>query len=171
MKTAEKIVIDVFNLKLGKSELNFELSDVFTEQFENDLFTSCKCSLNILIDKSNTMLQTQTHLKGTLGLVCDRSLDHFDYQFEDTSNIVFKFGQAYEELTEELFVIPSGEKELDITQIIYDIICTNVPMKKLHPRFKDDDDTEDEIRVVFKSDENTSEIDPRWEALKNLSKN
>ncbi len=54
-----------------------------------------------------------------------------------------------------------------------DSILLNLPVKKLHPRFLDDDGNPKEF-VNQKFGEHTEEdetsIDPRWEALKELKK-
>ena len=49
-------------------------------------------------------------------------------------------------------------------------------MKKLHLRFEVDDDSDEELEMIYSSEKDTEEgqdeeqIDPRWAALKDLNK-
>lgn len=68
---------------------------------------------------------------------------------------------------------------LELGQFIYEFISLTVPMKKLHPRFTEDEEDEDEEsetgKIVYSSSSNEEndredddDIDPRWEKLKKL---
>jgi DUF177 domain-containing protein len=104
-------------------------------------------------------------------LVCDRSLDKFMYPLDEIKEVRVKYGDHWEELSEELLLIPTNTQKIDIGQFVYEFITLAVPMKKLHSRFHDDDEDE----YVFTStdsiqDSSKSPIDPRWNELKKLKK-
>jgi uncharacterized metal-binding protein YceD (DUF177 family) len=73
-------------------------------------------------------------------------------------------------------MIPYGADTINIAQHIYDFIGISLPMKKLHPRFRNDDIDEDGLLVYTSEQEPTKEpkeqeIDPRWAALGKLRMN
>jgi len=53
---------------------------------------------------------------------------------------------------------------------MYEFISLEIPIKKLHPKFRDEEDDNGEGKIVYKSEskDDDSDIDPRWEKLKKL---
>ena len=73
-------------------------------------------------------------------------------------------------------MIPYGADTINIAQHIYDFIGISLPMKKLHPRFRNEDIDEDGFLVYTSEQEPTEElkvqeVDPRWAALGKLRMN
>ncbi len=128
--------------------------------------------LKINLDKSIATIEALLSIKGFVELICDRSGDEFDYQIDITHKIIFKFSDKNEMLDEDIYFIEHGTRTLDFTQIIYDLILLSVPMKKLHPRYSDEDPAQEHVFVFgdLPSIEETPVADPRWEVLRNLKK-
>jgi len=66
---------------------------------------------------------------------------------------------------------------IDMSQYIYEFISMGIPMKKLHPKYNNENQNNDE-QLFYSSTvddsqtvKNKEEIDPRWEALKKLKDN
>jgi uncharacterized metal-binding protein YceD (DUF177 family) len=119
------------------------------------------------------MLEGRFQIQGNAGLICDRSLEPFDYPMEIDRTIRFKYGQEEKELSDEIVLISRDRSSLDIGQYLYELIGVTIPMKRLHPKFENDELEESEIELVYSStpDETEKEedaIDPRWEKLKKL---
>jgi uncharacterized metal-binding protein YceD (DUF177 family) len=55
---------------------------------------------------------------------------------------------------------------------VLDTLLVHLPVKKLHPRFLDEDGNPKEFvaESFGEADEEEDAIDPRWEALKDLKK-
>jgi uncharacterized metal-binding protein YceD (DUF177 family) len=71
-----------------------------------------------------------------------------------------------------MVVIRRDASQLELGQYMYEFISLEVPMKKLHPRFRDDDEP-GEGKIVYSSAPDPEEkqtTDPRWDKLKNLNK-
>ncbi|MCK5102085.1 MAG: DUF177 domain-containing protein, partial [Cyclobacteriaceae bacterium] len=72
------------------------------------------------------------------------------------------------ELSDEIEMIPFNTQLVNIGKYLYEFISVAIPMKKLHPRYKDESA---EDQVIFSSKEDEEEIldiDPRWSELKKL---
>ncbi|MFN6944911.1 MAG: YceD family protein, partial [Cytophagaceae bacterium] len=115
-------------------------------------------------------------------LTCDRSMEQFDFNVDTNNSLIFKFGEEFAELTEEIITIPRDYPTLNMAQYIYEFIGLAIPMKKLHPKFVNEDELQDADTVLIYSsgepeeaeDETTGEEDnddPRWNILKNLRNN
>ncbi len=177
-KSKEKILanfeISIINLQNKLYEYNFECNEAYFQCFENGLFTTGHCQVQLQLEKSSTMLTALFTVKGIVELVCDRSLDVFDYPIDFTERIFFKFGEKAQELTEDIIIIPSTTPSLNMADVIFELIGIQIPMKKLHPRFEDEetDDEADEILIYSSPESETEvkeeEIDPRWANLKKL---
>ena len=172
-KDLQKYQINLVGLKNKLHDFVFDLDQAFFAHFEQKMFNTGICKAEISLDKRENMLETVFKISGSIELVCDRSLDIFDYVLQTEQRIFFQYGEKYEEMSEELIEIPADSETLDLSQLLYELVAVEVPMRKLHPRYKaelENEAAEDEIifqsgNEVEKSEEN---VDPRWQLLKNL---
>jgi uncharacterized metal-binding protein YceD (DUF177 family) len=118
-------------------------------------------------------------------------LEDFQFPIDAQNRLVFKFGETFKEVSEELIVLSSGTATINLFQYIYEFIAVQVPFKKLHPKFETNDSDEDvlvygEVHDYFDEEEEeasdaidssdetnspTEPIDPRFAALLKLKNN
>jgi uncharacterized protein len=174
LKALAKYTITIQGLEDSSFDYEFEGNDAFFQAFEQELIQKGNFVAKVKLDKSATMLRLAFDISGTVELICDRSLDTFEEPFSTTEKYIYKFGDRFEEITEELSVIPFGTSTINIAQQIYEFIAITIPMKKLHPRFRNEDDDAEEILVYSTDNQQVAEkkeienIDPRWAALNKL---
>lgn len=164
--------INIIGLSQKAHHFEFEIGDDFFEHYGKSILESGQFKADVTLTKGETMIEGRFQINGTAHLVCDRSLEPFDYPMDIDQVILFKYGQEDKELSDEIVLIARDRATLDIGQYLYEWIGVNVPMKRLHPKFKQEDLEESEIQLVYSSpateQENKEEIDPRWEKLKKL---
>ena len=180
-KELRKYDIQIFGLENKSYEYDFESGDAFFNALEQDLIERGSCQTHLVLDKSSTMIQLTFHIQGTVELTCDRSLDPFDEPIDIQEQLFLKFADRAEELTDEIELIPWDTAQINVARYIFDFIGLALPMKKLHPRFREEESEEDdevEGKLVYRSspEESAEEageppIDPRWEALRKLNNN
>ena len=176
MKAERDFDIHIFKLSNGVHEYHFKIENPFFELFENEITNQGNLEAVILLEKSERMIQMEIEINGTAELICDRSLDPFDEEIHTERKMIYKFGEEEQELSEDVMVIHPNTQIINLANILFEFILLEIPMKKLHPRFRDklDEHDESEVLAVYFSDEQeqTEEepIDPRWEKLKNLKK-
>ncbi|NGX82790.1 DUF177 domain-containing protein [Aequorivita sp. KMM 9714] len=177
MKELKEFTIPFVGLKLGKHQFNFELNKAFFEHFEYDEFNNAAINLNVLLDKTSTLLEFTLIYDGSVNVACDITNELYDQEISGSYKFVVKFGEEYNDENEDLLIIPHGSYEVNIQQFIYESIVLAMPSRKIHPGVEDGtlksdilDKLEelspkaiDEESVV--EDENT---DPRWDSLKKL---
>ena len=169
MKELKAFKIEIFGLSNKTHDYNFRFDDQFFSHFENSLVSKGKGSCDVILTKTDSMITLNMKIEGSIELECDRSLELFDYPISVSKEIIYKYGDEEKELSEDVFVILKGEQEINIATFLYESISLEVPMKKLHPKFQNDTDSDEMIYVSENSDESQEEsTDPRWEALKKL---
>lgn len=170
MKNSRRYKIDIFGLSNDTHEFEFEYDEEFFSQFEHSLISKGKGTCKVELAKTDSMLDLNLKVDGTIELVCDRSLENFDFPIHIDQEVIYKYGDEEKELSEDVFVIPQSAQEINIGDFLYELISIQVPMKKLHPRFDEEDDSDELIYSSKENEEETQELDPRWEALKNIKK-
>lgn len=181
MKELQKYDIRINSLEDKSYEFDFESGDAFFEALDQELIQHGSFKTHLVLTKSSSMIQLNFHIQGSVELVCDRSLDSFNEPVDIQEQLFLKFADHAEELTDEIELILWDTQEVNIAHYLFDFIVLSLPMKKLHPRFRQEEaeeEDEQEGKVVYRSEpsgpeDDTSEppIDPRWEALRKLNNN
>jgi uncharacterized metal-binding protein YceD (DUF177 family) len=166
--------VNIIGLSLKAHHFDFQLGDAFFKEYGADQVTDGELVAAVVLDKKETFIEAHFRIQGHVGLVCDRCLEPFDLPLDINRRIVFKYGEEETELSDEIIVIRSDRTSLDVGQYFYEFIVLEIPMKKLHPKFRDAEDQDDnEGNMIYTStpdpDSGDDEgIDPRWEQLKKL---
>lgn len=141
--------LDLGNEQFKGGSVNFEFS-------RNDHFIKANFSTDVVVE-----------------LVCDRSLESFDYAVRKDYEVLFK-AEPTEEHADEHGAVRNYDyvtNSIDLEEDVRDTILLSLPIKKLHPRFLDEHGEPKElVKEQFGISEDEDFIDPRWEALKKLKK-
>jgi len=175
-RNLSEFIIQIYGLSNKVHEFEFEVTDEFFGSFEGSLVEKGSFKVEVSLNRTETMITLDVRILGNAVLECDRSLEEFEFPIDVQERVIYKYGDSYEELDDALFVIPFGTESLDLSAIIYDLINVQIPMKKLHPKYKDEDESEDELEMIYTSGEIEEEeeeqddvVDPRWSKLKDLN--
>ena len=170
--------INIVGLSNKQHHFHYDFGGEFFRQYGSDVVSEGSFEVDLLLDKHETFLETEFKIKGTARLICDRSLEPFDHPIEIMRKIMFKYGDKDEEITDEIIIIQRDTATLELGQYIYEFIALAIPLKKLHPKFRDEEENDDDLstgKIVYSSepeenddDENGDDIDPRWNILKKL---
>ncbi len=165
MKALKDYIIPFVGLKEGVHDYQFEADKQFFESYEYSEVKQGKVHVNVSMEKQNRMLIFNIQLKGIVIIPCDRCLNDMEYPVESEERLIVKFGHEWKEETEEILIIPETESQFDISGFIYEYIMLTLPFKRVHP---DGDESCINEFIIETGDEGETEIDPRWEALKEL---
>ena len=177
MRQWGELDIDIVSLATSKTYLyHYELGDTFFEVVELSPVKKGKINVHANLLKTERYITINLHLDAEVELCCDRSLDLFYFPIHVDHELIYKFTEEVDDFSDDLLLIGKNESRINLGQHIYDLIILAVPMKKLHPRFKEDNT--DDLTWVYSSEkkeqqqENDSdekkEIDPRWLILKTI---
>ncbi|GAA4443041.1 DUF177 domain-containing protein [Ravibacter arvi] len=177
MEELKKYNIDIVGLAEREHVFHYTSGDGFFQEFEQDLIEKGRFEADLVLQKSSTMIRLDFKISGVVGQVCDRTLEPYDEHFETENRIFLKFGDRDEELTDEIEMIQRNTARINVARYVYDFIALALPVKKLHPRLRSDENGEEEEVLVYgtsadspKGETASSEedIDPRWAALKGI---
>ncbi len=165
--------VNIIGLSYKAHQFEYEFGSAFFEKYGKDMVSDGHFSANVVLDKHETFIDAEFKIKGEAKLICDRSLEPFDFPVDIDSRIMFKYGEEEAELSDEIIIISRDRVSLELGQYLYEFISLSIPIKKVHPKFEDEDeDDNSEGKLIYTSETESSEeekeVDPRWEILKKL---
>ena len=182
--------IQLLGLSQGVHEYEFDLDSKFFENIDGDEVKKGNVKVELTVTKTGSTFEFDFDLKGIVQIPCTRCLDNMDQDIDSQNRLVVRLGEEYSEESDEVVIIPETEGEINIAWFLYEFIALNIPIKHVHEpgkcnkmmssKFrkhravsKDDDEGSDDIddgeMEITDEDENTSNVDPRWESLKGLT--
>lgn len=163
--------VNIIGLSTKAHEFDFTIDREFFKAYGSEIISEGNLEAKVVLDKHETFIDADFTIKGSVQLTCDRSLELFDHLVNIHKKVMFKYGEEATELTDEIVIIQRDEASLELGQLMYEFIVVQLPMKKLHPKFRDEDDSE-EGKIVYtsssKDEDENEKTDPRWDALKKL---
>lgn len=187
MKFLRNYNIDIVKLREGVHSFSFDVTGEFFEHFEADEWVKgASIKATAVLKKTSAVIEVDFQISGTVRLICDRSLEVFDYPLQVDEKVIYKYGAAEQEISDELYIITKDTPAINVAQLLYEYILIAIPAKKIHPDYideMDDEDFEGEGMYVYidgedngmddeeetsEGIEETKEIDPRWAILNKL---
>ena len=172
--------IHIAGLETKRYEYDFKSDDAFFVALDQALIQKGSVETHLILEKSETMIRLDFQSTGVVEQTCDRCLDEYEELVDTRQTMLLKFGDHNEELSDEIELIERNTQTINVARYIFEFIGLSLPMKRLHPRFRDeeDEDESNEVKLIYSSDaKNQDEIDqqpetdPRWAALRKLSDN
>jgi len=160
-------------LKQGKHNFNYQIDNTFFDSFGYDEFNDANINLDVVLNKTSTMLEVDLEASGTVNVNCDITSEPFNQPIDANLHLVVKFGEEYNDEDIEILIIPHREHELNISQYVYEMLVLAVPQKRIHPGIEDGtlkSEVLDRLKELEPKEKrsNKEENDPRWDELKKL---
>nr|WP_294899260.1 DUF177 domain-containing protein [uncultured Pedobacter sp.] len=176
MKALKQYSIPFTGLKIGQHQFDFEVDKLFFDEFEYSLVKDGLLSVSLLLEKRETLMVLNFHIKGTVQLSCDKCLSAFPQEIETEDRLIAKFTESDDLAdSEEVIIITKNESEVDVSSFIYEMINLAAPYISI---CEDPGNTLScDLEMLKKIDElsiekgNSEQQDPRWDILKNIRKN
>lgn len=176
MKKLKEYIISFSGLKKGIHVYDYQISSSFFDYFGYDDFNDINVSVEVKLNKKETLLELEFSHKGFVNVPCDLTNENFDLPIEGGLELVVKFGEEFNDENEELLILPHGAYEVDVAQYIYEMIVLSIPLKRVHPSIEEEDEFGEQQNLVFfagteeenEIEQEQKEIDPRWSKLKDL---
>lgn len=169
MNNLKEFIIQFRGLGVEIHQFKFKVKESFFEAFNYSELKEGDVSVNLSMEKQETMLVLGFSLKGSVKVLCDRCLDEFDFEIDKSEKLIVQFGESYQELSDEIIVIPKNAYEIDLAPYIYEYINLSLPIQKMHPNDSEGNSLcKEEIIDLLDDLSGEQQIDPRWEELKKL---
>ena len=127
-------IIQIKGLKIGKYEYDFPIDGSFFSEFGNTQILDAEVDVKIIIERGGGWMNVTCIAEGELTVECDRCLDELDLPVDFTASMAVKFAKTDDDpQSDEFLVVDPTDGELDLRQFIYDYICVNMPLQRVHP--------------------------------------
>lgn len=166
--------IPLTGLKEGSHIYEFEIDSDFFAGFEGSEIGAGELSAVVTLVKRSSHMELEMALRGSVEVECDRCLEPYMQRVETKGRLLIKDGNQWEEVDDEVLIIPHGESQLDLSQLIYEFAHLGLPIKRLHPEDDEgysgcDPDMLERIDGFTDDDrEGDEKYDPRWSDLGKL---
>lgn len=179
------------SLGVGTHEFRYHLDKQFFENMESSDIHGADLDVVLTVQYNGDFYTLDFHITGEVILICDRCLDDLHFPIDATYHIVVKYGETYNDDSDEVLEIPDSDSTLNVAYMIKDTVELAIPIKHVHPQGKcnrqmsamlkkhratgADEDSEleeqliDEMETMDSEDSGQQAIDPRWNALRKLS--
>lgn len=178
MKDLREFRIPFIGLKKGVHYFDYEITQEFFSFFEASPVHESEVNILLRFEKKEDFFILKFDIGGSVMVSCDRCLETISMPFETDYTVYVKYenerleDEQNEEGTDIIF-LASHETEIDVSQLIYEFFHLSMPMRKNCEDFQlTNPPCNQDVLEYLNNDqkENSEEIDPRWEALKNLKR-
>lgn len=167
MSCKEDMTIRFNGLKSGVYTYDFMLGREFFEEWKIDEIEDGNVQIAVRMERRERMLLFTFVLKGEVTVPCDRCLAPLSVPVSGEEHLSVSFSDNETTLDDQQLILPEDATEIDLSQLIYEYVAVQIPLFRTHP----DGECDPEV-VRFLADEHAprpeGDIDPRWEALKQL---
>ena len=171
MCSLETYKIDLKGLKEDEMTREFNLGDDYFEALDGSQLEHGTLHVSVSIRKMSGFFEFQFHTEGSVTVSCDRCLDDMEQPIEADNRLVVRLGNTYSE-DDDTVTIDETEGIIDVSWFIYEFIMLAIPIKHVHAPGKCNSAMTQKLEELSgaarSGEEETSAIDPRWEALLKL---
>lgn len=136
MEEENGFIIRIRNLRNGLQDFKYHLGGDFFREFGNTQIIDASLIADAGVEKGSGWLKIECAVKGTVTVECDRCLDELVLPVDFISHLAVKFARTGEvdenESSDEMMILDPSDGEIDLKQYIYDYVCTNLPLQKVH---------------------------------------
>ena len=174
----QPFIVPLSDLPSGKTLLRWHAEGQFFSAFENSEILDADLVVGVKVEKSGRYAGVEMDVEGTVVVECDRCLGDLELPVSVHPSFSIKFGEATEEPSsafegeKEILMLSESDADLDLRQVIYDYVCTSLPLTRVHPEGECDPET---VKYLHSEDEDlpgeTAEpVSNPFAALKDLLK-
>lgn len=172
----QPFVIPLNGLTVGKTHFRWQAEGQFFSGFENSEILGADLIVEVDVEKSGRYIGVDVFIDGTVVVECDRCLGDLELPVSASPCFSVKFGEesgvdsTAGDGDREIIFLPETDTDLDLSQIVYDYVCTSLPMSRVHEEGECDPDTvkylssEDDVEV----EESDGPVESPFAALKTL---
>ena len=132
-----EFIIPLNGLAAGKNTFSWQADREFFVNFENTEVLDAQLDIDASVEKSGRYIGVDCDIRGWVVVECDRCLEDLKIPVDVEVRLSIKFGEvdSSEEIQDgerEVVFIPVDNTELDMNQVIYDYVCTSLPLQRVH---------------------------------------
>ena len=134
MSDNKNYVIPIKGLSQGKHLYEFSVDGDFFKQYGNQYIKDASLDVEVELERGGGWMNVHSNIGGTVTMECDRCLDDVDVPLDINASLAVKFTKLDEhDADDDQFILmDTSEAELDVIQLIYEYVCSNLPVQVVH---------------------------------------
>ena len=172
----QPFIVPLSGLAPGGTHFRWHAEGQFFSGFENSEILDADLVVDVETEKSGRFTWVDLGIRGTVVVACDRCLGELSLPVSVHQGFSVKFGEVPEgessadEGGREIILLPETDADMDLSQIVYDYVCTSLPLSRVHPKGECDPETVKYLNSEDNGDEEESDIpvESPFAALKDL---
>ena len=167
------------------AEYQYQLDNLFFAELDAPEVQKGKVNGTLKVRQTSAIYQLDFHTEGHVIVNCDRCLDEMEQPVETDDRMKVKLGAEFSEI-DDIVVVPEEDGYINVAWFIYEFIALSIPMKHVHAPGKCNkgmvsklskhlrvvkEEEDDSFEDMVDAEEETREIDPRWNELKKILDN
>ena len=176
------------SLAPGTHEFEYVLDKQFFANMESADIHDADLKVKLTAVYRGDVYDLTFKITGNVVLLCDRCLDTMDFPIDASYHKIVKYGDDYNDDSDEMLEIPQSDAYINVAYMLYDTVALAIPIKHVHPMGKcnrqmsallkkhraratgEDADLENELidEIDDIEESGSTATDPRWDALRNL---
>lgn len=178
--------IQLKTMEIGKSEFEYHLDNDFFGMIGEEEIQKGDIKCKVIVAKTSKQSELNFELEGKVVVECDRCLEEMDQPIKTTGHLIVRFGKEFKDDGDDIVIIPEEQGFINISWFLYEFVTLAIPIKHVHPYGlcnknmskklrehlavdAEDVDNGDFAEEDEESNDNVA-TDPRWDALKQFSK-
>ncbi|OIO99251.1 MAG: hypothetical protein AUJ98_11690 [Bacteroidetes bacterium CG2_30_33_31] len=163
-----KYKVPFLGLNLGEHIFQFHITKKFFDSMQSLEEIDCDLMVNMLLNKQPLLMTLSFHTQGIIKFDCDLCLDKFDYNLDFKHDLIVKIGNKDTNNDDFIFISPT-EYEIDVSQIIFEDIILNIPIRKVHQNDKKGNPSCNKEQLdLLEKFKNHKTQNSNWDALKDI---
>lgn len=163
--------IPLSGLKEGSHFYDFDVDRDFFESYDNSEIRKSNIKIRANLVKRSAHMELTIAVEGRVMILCDRCLGDYWQDIESSNVLLIKYGDQWEEVDDEVVMIPYGESSFDLSQFIYEFAHLALPMQRVHSDAINGGSGCDPLMIEKLREhlpERDKKTDPRWKDLGKL---
>ncbi len=126
----------------------FKVDGEFFKEFDNTEILGGDCTVEVELNRHESMLEANITIEGVAIVECDRCLDDCPVDIDYEGTLIVKFSDESAEFDGEILLLPTGETDLDLSQYIYESIVLSLPYQRVHPEGECNAEMMERFRII-----------------------
>lgn len=128
--------VQLARLPEGHYEQDFVCDTEFFKNMEHPSIHNADVKVHLDLEKKRDIYDCTFHCKGVIEVPCDRCLDPLPIEIDTDYHILVKYGENYNDESDDLLEIPESSPFLNVAYMLYDTIVLCIPLRHVHPMGK-----------------------------------
>jgi len=165
-----EIIIPLHGTTHEGQEFDFSLNDSFLDDFGREMLEGLDCNAHLLVVHKGDWIEMHCTIDGNAKVLCDRCLEEMLMPVEVDEILTIRFDAEPEEVVNDddnTIILREGTSEMDLSQLLYDLVCVSLPMCRTHPEGECNPEA---IARLSREEDRQAEVNTPFSGLKELLK-